>query len=276
MNNFYVYIYLDPRKSGQWQINNIQLTNEPFYVGKGKGRRAKSHLTMKSQHYKNNIIKKLLSLGLEPIVLKIEENLTEQIALDLEDKIIREIGTISPIEGVKSGPLTNLKLDGPIQIYSDDAKQKMSDAAKKRVRKPHSEETKQKMRDAVANRSPEEKKRLAEITSRIHKGKKLSEEQCKKLSKIHSGKVISDEQKKKISDFQSGRVKSAETCEKLSNVQKKEWEILKESEHTSFIVHDLKQWCSDNFINYSTFYSTLKRNKFHKGYKIISVSGGTH
>lgn len=275
MNKFYVYAYLDPRKPGKWELSNITVDFEPFYVGKGTGRRAKCHLNMKTKHRKNHIISKLLSLDIQPILVMVKENMYQEDALNLESLLITDIGTLSKIPNVKHGPLTNLKLDGTIQIYSEESKSKMSDAAKKRKRPPHSEETKQKIRDAHANRSPEEKKRLAEMASATHKGKAKPPEHSERMSKLHKGKTISEEQKKKTSITLTGREKTPETCEKLSNVQKKTWTIVEEHTENVIVINDLPKWCSDMGVSYTTMYGTLSRNKFHKGYKIVSVSGGT-
>ena len=136
-NIFYTYIYLDPRKFGVYEYGNYKFDAEPFYVGKGKDDRylfyiheAKSHsikyVGNKHIYYK---IKKILKVGLEPIILKIEENLFEQSALDLEIWTIWAIGR----SDLKLGPLTNLTVGGDGlsgQILSDEHKRKLSVAHK--------------------------------------------------------------------------------------------------------------------------------------------------
>lgn len=34
MNNYYIYIYLDPRKNGSFKYGSHEFKCEPFYVGK--------------------------------------------------------------------------------------------------------------------------------------------------------------------------------------------------------------------------------------------------
>jgi len=56
MNNFYIYIYLDPRKSGRYCYDNICFTFEPFYIGKGKNDRWKN-ISGRTNYFKNKINK---------------------------------------------------------------------------------------------------------------------------------------------------------------------------------------------------------------------------
>lgn len=84
-NNYYVYVYCDPRN------NNL-----PFYVGKGSGNRINNHLTEtlektsnKRKHYK---IESIRSDGLKPHIFKYAENLPEEQAYELEDFLIAAWG----------------------------------------------------------------------------------------------------------------------------------------------------------------------------------------
>jgi hypothetical protein len=58
----------------------------------------------KKNNYKNHKIKRLFSLGLEPIVIKVKDNLDEQIAFTIEIELINLIGRVN----LKTGPLTNI------------------------------------------------------------------------------------------------------------------------------------------------------------------------
>ena len=130
--NSYVYFLIDPRN------------NMPFYVGKGKGDRCNFHIK-EAKYYvdrkslKLNKIRKIVSLGLEPIVRRVEENITDSQAIEFEMFLISELRA----SGIK---LTNMTDGGDgAQGYShtDEHKKHMSALFKNRV---FSEETKERMR----------------------------------------------------------------------------------------------------------------------------------
>ena len=97
---YYVYQLVDPRN------------NQPFYIGKGKGRRAKTHLWEIPETrniYKENKISNIRSDGLEPKIEYIAENIIdEDLAYDIETSMIKKYGR----KGYdKNGILTNICLD---------------------------------------------------------------------------------------------------------------------------------------------------------------------
>lgn len=105
-NEFYVYVYLDPRKGGNFKYNEFEFKYEPFYVGKGKEYRYKRHLAesqLNDKSHKSNLIKKLIRLGDYPDILILKNHLSENEALELEKYLIRIIGRYDE----KTGPLTN-------------------------------------------------------------------------------------------------------------------------------------------------------------------------
>lgn len=99
---YYVYSLIDPR-------NGLE-----FYVGKGKGNRAQSHiLTIKKgkrseNRWKDHIIQKLLETGRQPLIAFIAEGLPEKHAYDLETKMIAFFGRNGYDEG---GILVNVCKD---------------------------------------------------------------------------------------------------------------------------------------------------------------------
>lgn len=95
MNHNYVYIYLDPRKTGNFIYDDLKFDNEPFYVGKGSGRRYTSHLrrlNCKQNTFKTNKIKKIIKEGLTPIIIKFYTGLTENDSYRIESELIKKIG----------------------------------------------------------------------------------------------------------------------------------------------------------------------------------------
>ena len=69
---YYVYLYVDPR------------TNVPFYIGKGKGDRAFSHLKGTSESAKAKVISELNKLGKKPRIEILKHGLSEEQALLVE------------------------------------------------------------------------------------------------------------------------------------------------------------------------------------------------
>ena len=92
---FYVYAYIDPR------------TNEPFYIGKGCGGRARSHtLPCNLKAYDSFFyrkLRKMLDGGTDPDVEIIKDNLTEEESLASEASLILLVG----MRRHGAGPLCN-------------------------------------------------------------------------------------------------------------------------------------------------------------------------
>jgi len=103
---FYVYVLLDPTKPGPFYYGHWKFSHEPFYVGKGKGKRANNHANggHSSNPFKYNKIKKLLKCGFSPVTTIKRTGLTEKKAFKLENKLITTVGR----RNLKLGPLTNL------------------------------------------------------------------------------------------------------------------------------------------------------------------------
>lgn len=108
---YYVYVFLDPRKPGNYQYGEYKFDYEPYYVGKGKNRRYRNHFTKGSLNscknsYKRNKINKLVSLGFNPInyIQFPYKNETEEKAFSIESLLIKLIGRFD----LNLGPLTNL------------------------------------------------------------------------------------------------------------------------------------------------------------------------
>lgn len=107
MKEYYVYIYLDPRKPGKYVYEDLEFDFEPFYVGKGNGNRMFSHLNNQYKNsYKYNKINRIKELGLFPIIRKVYDKLSEINAFIKEKELILKIGRI------EKGPLVNFSDGG--------------------------------------------------------------------------------------------------------------------------------------------------------------------
>ncbi len=80
MNDYYVYVYIDPRNF------------EEFYFGKGRGSRMKAHLVDSSDNEKVRRIAAIKKAGLEPIIRVIACKLTEHDALLVEKTLLWKLG----------------------------------------------------------------------------------------------------------------------------------------------------------------------------------------
>lgn len=178
---FYVYVYLDPTKPGEYKYGEYEFDREPFYVGKGLKEQYLKHIKEANYNFINgnqlklNKIRKIIKIGKQPIIVKKFNNLNEYKAFHIEKDMILKIGRID----LRTGQLTNMTnggdgVSGYIQTEYDKKNQsvKISGANNGMYGKKHTEEAKQKMRGSRPNFHPVPP----------HLGKHLSEEHKKKIS----------------------------------------------------------------------------------------------
>ena len=118
-NNSFIYVYLDPRRPGEYKYGDYKFDHEPFYVGVSSGRTihdrkvrhlqyAKNDKDITNNNYKKNIIKAILFDKLEPIILKYMDGLSLSEAFLKEKDMIKIIGNRYD----ESGPLVNISKGG--------------------------------------------------------------------------------------------------------------------------------------------------------------------
>ena len=236
MNQFYVYVWLDPRKPFASRYDDVSFNFEPIYVGKGKGKRALQFIRSNNPFVSAKVNKIFKEKGLFPIVEYAGKRLSESDAFSLETKLIKTIGRYN----LNNGPLCNLTDGGEgfaglkrteehcakISIankgkagsnlgktFSEDHKRKIAESNKGKKR---SIETRRKVSEALAKRlrtplSDEIKKKISDGNKRaFDEGRKiymypsLSKEARDKISKSKKGQIISKEQRLKISNSLKG------------------------------------------------------------------------
>jgi hypothetical protein len=197
--NFYVYAIVDPRDM------------EPFYIGKGSGDRMYVHIRPSRIENrdceKNDRITEILASDNRPIFNKLHINLDENSALNLEAKIIENIGLEN---------LTNITPGGVGWKHSEESKKKMGDY-QRGLKK--SEETKMKMSIAQLG----EKNWQHGGGKGAMLGKNHTEETNKKMSVAQSGK----------NNPRFGKNHTEETKKKMSEARKKWWKEKKQKEQSS-------------------------------------------
>ncbi len=104
---YYVYALLNPNKKGIWFFEDYIFCYEPFYIGKGKGKRMHKHVeealkTDKNSH-KLNTIRKIIREGNYPIVGRLTEFMNEEEAYFIEEDVIRELKRYNCLTNLTDG-----------------------------------------------------------------------------------------------------------------------------------------------------------------------------
>jgi hypothetical protein len=159
---YYIYAYL--RKDGT-----------PYYIGKGKGRRARQEHQVNGRRAKTPTD--------ESRIILLHENLDEQTAIDLEIKLIQEYGR----KDLGTGILRNLTSGGEGTSNTSPETNWLKGTAARG--KPFSEEARKKISEANKKRSypnnhtNEVRKKLSETTKKSweKRSRSLTEEQKQKI-----------------------------------------------------------------------------------------------
>jgi hypothetical protein len=282
----YVYIYFDPTKTGNFEYQDLKYQYEPFYVGIGKRNRYKDHLVEAQRKksirtgnfHKFYRIKSILSYGVDPIIIKIHENLTVDESKRIEIELISKIGR----RDLNMGPLTNLTDGGDFRPDTSGEKNSMY-GLKGELHPAH-----------YYKRTPEhlELQRLSHIGDKNAMfGKKWTDEQKKLHSEKvknwyatlseaeraeHTNKIIkrnsSEEHKRKLREAfaKNGHPTLGRKCtteEKIhisnklkelgrfkgsKNPKAKKWKIVDNNDNVYFVDGNLVEFCKSRGIKHPT------------------------
>lgn len=227
-NRFYVYVLLDPRKPGRYKYGDYEFDYEPFYIGKGNGRRCYDHFKPSQIKKRKNPhlcrkISKIKKNNQKIIIKKIQTNITEKESFKIEIKLIDLLGKSN-----KGGILTNIYNGGYGNIKSSETKRKISLS----VKKWHQNN----------------------IHPRL--GKKNSDKTRKKISKARKGFVMTEEWKQKIKKT------------KLLNKSGSLWYKVFSPQGDEFKILGLREFCETHNLCSGHMSSVAnKQRKHHKGWK---------
>ena len=274
-NVFYNYVYLDPRKPGNHNYGNLYFDYEPFYIGYGQNGRINDHLNEVIK-YKDNKkykignkhkfykIKKILDQGLEPIRVKLFENLDLEKIKENEIKLIKMIGR----KDLKLGPLTNLTDGGDGSSGwkpTEKNRKNISKGVKKRYEDP---EEREKTGRAGKKRYEDPKER--EKTSIIQKKRYEDPKEREKTGKSMIGKnknKKSKEHKEKLSEKAKLRIGKKSTNKKKLYQYNNELNLIKiwfYAKECSLNNNNLKYVSIIRYVKYNT--KNPNNLKSYKGY----------
>lgn len=180
LGRYYVYLYINP------------ITNLPIYVGKGTGKRCYRHLTEKiggnTNLLKYNTIRKILRTGVRPQIVKVIENIEEDLAYNIEASLIQDIGTIKS----NTGPLTNMITNPFHRHYDRDScsvYSKIGNRMRLAWQNPHSKFNSKRFRKKIRERMLLANPRQNDHRSWVELcGKERAEKMKLERSRISSGK----------------------------------------------------------------------------------------
>lgn len=246
MENYYVYHLINP------------ITNQVFYVGKGVNGRCYQHLkdTLETTHNKRlwGYINNLRASGKEPIIFKLQENLSEDYAYDLEELEIKKYGRKSMDE---DGILMNIADGGnkPPTLFGE---------ANGFYGKTHTEEVKQLLREQKMGK-PNPKSDVAKRNSKEAALEYWSNE----TEQIQERKKKLGSEGKKYWEGSEEEIEAKK--DKLRKLYEKRYMIVW-PDGTEEIVINLKQACIDKGFNHSSVYKVMSgKRSHHKGCKFYKL-----
>lgn len=255
---YYVYVLLNPLKSDNFVYGKYSFEYEPFYVGKGHGKRKYETIRDKRNPIKKAIICKIKKENNIPIIIIIKSELSEKESFDLEIELIDLIGR----RDLNKGTLSNLTNGGEGHSgyeQSDETKLKRTKSLEKYREYFKSKEFSEKMKVISADRTKKLKENgyYDELSIKYSGagnpmfGKQSSDKQKDAIKKAHAeGKIkLSDEGRKKI--IENGRQRKGK---KNNNrrIDSKKYELISPNDEKFIIFGAIKlqEFCKKNKLQF--------------------------
>ena len=243
--SYYVYHIINP------------ITDRLFYIGKGTGNRCKQHLTDKKEYSfnkrLNGYIRNLIENGTEPLIIKIADNLEEEVAYELEEKEIKKYGRVGFEE---NGILLNILESGRPPKYEGENHPWWG--------RKHTQETKDKI-------SKTKKEQYATGKVKKRTGFKHTEEAKEKNRQKHLGVKRSPEAIEKTRQGNLGKKQTEFQKQRAREANQKKWLIIR-PDGTEEIIINLNQYCRDKGLSSSNMIAVASgKQKQHKGYRVFRL-----
>lgn len=277
-NEYYVYILLDPRKPMNlfYKINdclNIELSHEPFYVGKGKGNRCLSHNYNKEDcnRYKKQKINHIKMENKEIIIVILKKDLYENESFKLEKECISIIKRKN-----KGGPLTNLTDGGEGSsgtIVSKETRIKHSNNMKGR-KITWSDKISKSEKGKIVSKETRKKQSIilkekylkGELTHII--GKKPSETTKKLIGEKSKLMWENNYEKMKKATSNNLRNKTKESYDRFSEKMKKNYKVVNVITNETFFIKGLSKFCKENNMSLRHTLTCISKHKEKNGFII--------
>jgi len=280
MNNYYLYVYLDPRKPGIYKYQDLEFYFEPFYVGISKSKnRHLEHLDevyrANSKTHKCNKIRTIKEqTGNNPDIIKLFVNLSKDEAIRLEIEYIKKIGR----SDFELGPLTNHTNGGDGTSGYVQSKKQKDQHSQKLVEMWKNKDYKNKM-SKISSKSQKEIWKNENYRNRVITGikefyknnPKVKTEQIKKFKKNYWERPGV---KEKQSERASNQWKDKNFREKMSNEKEylaKMWIITYPDCHEE-VIKNLAKFCREKRLDASAMWHVSVGNyKHHHNFKCRKV-----
>lgn len=250
----YVYIYYDPRKE----------PIEPIYVGKGNGDRIIEHLYKSSNNILDAKIKKIKEAGLEPIVEKYIDDISEEEAYSIEIELVKKFGKIydntgtlcNYTDGGKGGRLGFEHTEETLKLFSEQRK------GKKQTEKQY---------QANCNRVCSEETK-EKISNKL-KGRKRTKESIEKTRQWHLGSKRSEETRNLFSEQRKGKKQTEEHIINAKNARKISYKRKKVKCMNNDIIYDNVTDASNDLLLRESAITAVANGsrKHHKGYIFVYI-----